>query len=57
MDAQRIILEGVIDPMLLKQTKKVGGILVYYDVLAWDMNTEAVRGELLWVLGFASSAS
>lgn len=36
--------------MLLKQTKKVGGILIYDNVFAWDMDAETVRGEVFSVL-------
>lgn len=44
------ILEGVFDAMLLKQAEEIGRVLVYYDVLPGDMDSEAVRGEVFTVL-------
>lgn len=36
--------------MLLKQAEQVGRVLVYYDVLAGDVDAKAVRSEVFSVL-------
>ena len=43
--------------MLLEQPEQIGGILVYDDVLAGDVDAEAVRGEVFAVLDGLSSAA
>ncbi len=42
--------------MLLEQAEQIGGVLVYYDILARDVNAEAVRRKVLSVLEDLQSA-
>jgi hypothetical protein len=42
--------------MLLEQAKQIGGVLVDYNILAWDVNAETVRRKVLSVLEDLQSA-